>query len=330
MQEQRIIDATQLQAARADPSGKPILQALFEQKACTSRDLVDSIKATKERLLEGLVSAGNWTFSWRGGAAVRRTDPVALDSFAYVVGAMRLATRSSYATDLDPLLRNVVGRYPYVTEVLTPALAEILLSDKERKVIELAADGTTTLKDGIAMSLLSHTQTDRLFLIAGFLGFVEFRTQGLPKGGIETLEKELKSALERLKNEDHFLRLGVHWTTHPKHYAGAYQKMTDRWGPASRTRQHSPVCAELAAAIQALMDEAIMTIETNDSRGEYRLQRVGKETIIFGTDFLYKQAHLALFREEWDLAQEIIESAIDILPRQEFLKLKEQIIKHVK
>jgi hypothetical protein len=223
-------------------------------------------------------------------------------------------------------LKDVQGRYPNNTGTLTPAQADLMLSDKERKVLELAADGTMTLKEGVAMSLLSRTQTDRLFIIAAFLGFVEFRTLGLPKGGVETLEKELKSTLERLKTEDYFLRLGVHWTSHPKHYPAAYRKMTDRWGPASRVRQHTPLTAELAAAIQELMDEAYNAIQDQSARMEYRLRRFGKETLIFGTDFLYKQAHLAVFREEWELAQEIIESAIDIRPKGEFVALRNGIV----
>lgn len=324
--DQRILGPAQLDTARKNPAGKSILQTLFEQKACTPQNLVDALKAAKERLLEGLLKAGHYGFTWEEGAPVKRTDPVALDLVAYLVAAIRLFTRSSYASDLDPLLREVLGRYPYLTGTLTPAYAEYLFSDKERKVLELAADGTNTLKDGIAMSLLSHTQTDRLFLIAWFLGFVEFRTQGLPKGGVETLEKELKSTFERLKVEDHFQRLGLHWTTHPKHYAAAFRKMADRWGPASSVRRHSPLCAEMADAIMGLMDEAFNSIEEHRARVAYRLVRKGKETLVFGTDFLFKQANLAVFREDWEQALEIIESAIDILPRQEFLRLRERVL----
>jgi len=326
--EQRVVDGPRLEAIRAASTGTPILQALFAHKACTPQDLVEAIKASKERLLGRFLQRGRWAFQWQDKAAVKRTDPVVVDLAAFIVSSMRLMTRSSYASDMDPLLKDMLGRYPNNTGALTPAQAEVIFSDKERMVLEQAADGTTTLKDGIAMSLLSHSQTDRLILIAAFLGFIEFRTLGLPKGGVETLEKELKSNYERLKGEDHFQRLGVHWTTHPKHYPDAYRKMAERWGPGSRVRQHSAATNELAIGVMDLMDEAFAVIQDPEARAGYRLARFGKETIIFGTDFLYKQAHLAVFREEWDLAQEIIESAIDIRPKGEYTALRNSIINH--
>ncbi len=328
--QQRLVTPTQLEAARANPSGKPLMQALFEMRFCTPQNLVEALKATKERLLKVLCEPGQGTFAWQDGATPRRSDPVVVDLPTFVVETLRLLTRGAYASDMDPLLQDVQGRYVYRTDALSPAACGLLFQDKEQKVLDLVADGTVTLKEGIAMSLLSRTQTDRLFLIAAFLGLVEFRLQGLPKGGIEALETRLKSDLERLKTDDYFQRLGLHWTTHPKHYDDAYRKMLDRWGPAASVRRHSPRCAEIADQAQELMDQAYNAIRIPLLRNRYRMERFGKETLKFGTDFLYKQAHLALFREDWELAQEIIESALDVVPRTEFQALRARVLRREK
>lgn len=324
--ERKVVDRARIAAIRAANPGRPLLQALYAAKACAASDVVDALRGVRESLLEEALRPGTVAYAWLADAPVQRPDPVGVDLVAYAASGVRAATRTSYAQDMEPLLEHHMGRYVWPTERLTPLLAGTVLSDKERKVLEVAADGTSTLHDAVAMSLLTRTQTARLFALCTFLGFVDYRVQGLPKGGVEALESELKGTLERIKGEDFFQRLGVHWTTHPKHYEAAWRKMLERWGPGAAVRRHSEFCGAKAAEILELMDEAYRTIANARTRSEYRVTRMGPDTIRFGTDFLFKQAHLAAFREDWPLAQEIIESAIDILPRPDFREFLEAVL----
>lgn len=312
-------DAGALAQATARERNLSVLQALYEQGACTPRDLVDAIRSAKQGALERLMSIPDGTFEFtRTDRAPPALDPVALDLNQFVVRYVRERTRTAYLAELEPFLVSLMGRYPVKTDRLTPAIAGVVFTDKERKTLQEVADGSITLKDVFALSLLGRNGTARLFLIAGLLGFVEYRMSPLPKGGIEVFEAELKKNLDRVESEDYFTRLGIHWTSHPSKIEPAFQRAVEKWGPGSSARRQSERSAQLVDAVFARMVEAYEVLSDMERRRSYRRDLLGQAKLEFGTDFLFKQAHLARFRGEIAKAREIIESALDIIPKQEF------------
>lgn len=314
-------------AARAQmtshETGHSLLQVLYEQGACTPRDLVDAIRTAKQGALERLmaVPGADWEFA-PTDRAPRSSDPVAIDLNLFVVRYVRERTRTAYLAELEPFIAPLMGRYPVKTDRLTPAVSGVAFTDKERKTLLEVADGSITLKEVFSLSLLGRNGTARLFLMAGLLGFVEYRMSPLPKGGIEVFEAELKKTLERVQSEDHFTRLGIHWTSHPSKIEPAFRRMVERWGPGSTARRQSERSAQLVEAIFSQMVESFGVLSDRERRRAYRTRLLGQGKIEFGTEFLFKQAHLARFRGEIDKAREIIESAIDILPKPEFEELR--------
>lgn len=313
------VDAADRAQRTARETGHSLLQVLYEQGACTPRDLVDAIRTAKQGALERLmtVPAADWEFV-RTDRAPRSSDPVAIDLNLFVVRYVRERTRTAYLAELEPFLAPLMGRYPVKTDRLTPAISGVAFTDKERKTLLEVADGSITLKEVFSLSLLGRNGTARLFLMAGLLGFVEYRMSPLPKGGIEVFEAELKKTLDRVQSEDHFTRLGIHWTTHPSKIEPAFRRMVERWGPGSTARRQSERSAQLVEAIFSRMAESFQVLSDRERRRAYRASLLGQAKLEFGTQFLFKQAHLARFRGEVDKAREIIESALDILPKQEF------------
>jgi len=324
--EQGIASLPVQEKSRQKHPGAPLLQALFQDGQCGPQDLVAALRSIREDLLGRFALAGTGSFTWVEGTPPRRPDPVGVDLVLFSANSLRTMTRTAYAQDLDAILSPFSGRYVFASPRMTPALLRALLQEKERTVLEQVVDGTSTLKEAISQSLLTRIQTARLFLLCTFLGLLEFREQGLPKGGIEQLERELKTELERVKGTDLFQRLGLHWTTHPRHYDEAWRKMATRYGPDSPVRGYSPKCAELAAALFDLCAEAYRTLSDPAARRSYRVDRFGPEVLRFGCDFLCKQAHISAFREEWELALETIESALDVVERPDYVELRRQIL----
>ncbi|HOU52737.1 MAG TPA: hypothetical protein PLQ97_02270 [Myxococcota bacterium] len=324
--EQGIASQEVQEKSRTRHPGAPLLQALYQDGICGAEDLVGALRSIREDLLGRFAAPGSATYSWAAGTPPRRPDPVGVDLVLFAANSLRTMTRTAYSQDLDGILSPFLGRYVFPSPRMTPALVRAILQEKERLVIEQVVDGTSTLKEAISQSLLTRIQTSRLFLLCTFLGLLEFREQGLPKGGIEQLEKELKTELERMKSVDFFQRLGLHWTTHPRHYDDAWRKMASRYGPESPVRGYSPRCAELAAQLYDLCQEAYRTLSDPAARRVYRVDRLGPEVLRFGCDFLYKQAHISAFREDWDLALETIESALDVVERPDFVELRRQIL----
>lgn len=313
-----IITADAAAKAVASQSGS-VLQALYEQGACTPREIVEALRTVKQGILDKVMICSQGTYELE--QTVRppvSPDPVSIDLNLYLVRHMRERTRGAYFADLEGLIQPFMGRYPVKTDKLAPAVAGVAFSEKERKTLEEVADGSTTLKEVFTLSLLGKIGTARLFIMAHCLGFVEFRLSPVPKGGVELLEQELRKMLERTKTDDFFTRLQIHWTTHPSKIPEAYQKMVERYGPPSPYRRQSEKARELCEQIFALITEAYETLVDPEKRRQYRVSCLGEGKIQFGVEFLFKQAHLAKFRGETAKARELIESAIDILPKPEF------------
>ncbi|MBM4388359.1 MAG: hypothetical protein FJ088_11510, partial [Deltaproteobacteria bacterium] len=87
----------------------------------------------------------------------------------------------------------------------------------------------------------------------------------------------------------------------------------------------SPVCADLHDKIMALIEEAYAVIANTQRRKEYRAELLGHAKLKFGAEFLYKQAHLNIFRGEIEKGRKLLESAIDIMPSDEYMRLLRQI-----
>jgi len=309
--------------AEASANNRSVLQILFESGACTPRALVESIRVTKQGLLDKLLEQPEAAFIWQEGArAIQASDPVTIDLNLFLVKLARERSRTAYFSELEPFLGSYMGRYPIKSKKLTPAISGVALTDKERRVLEEIADGSITLKEVISLSLLSRNMTARLFFFSAMLGFVEFRKIPVPKGGVGALEEELSAAFQRMDAEDHFTRLEIHWTSHPGKLTAAFDKMNDRYGPKNKVRRQSQRAAELSDQILGLMRESIEALNDQERRRAYRHEIMDETKLTFGTDFLFKQAHLAKFRGEIGKAKEIIESAIDVQPKQKFIDFR--------
>jgi hypothetical protein len=313
-------------AAEAGATKRPLIQVLLGQGVCTPRAIVESIRHVKNGHLGTLAAAPQAAYEWtEGGGPRTRTDPVTIDLTIFLVNLVRERSRSAYYADIEPLLKPWFGRYPVRTVRLTPLVAGTALNDKERKVMDNLVDGSNTLREVFSLAMLSTNQTARLFLACNFLGLVEYRTTPIPKGGVEDFEKQLKNDFDRVQGEDHFTRLAVHWTSHPRHIEPAFRKRQQQWGPEAPARKFTPRCAELVDGIMRFMQEAFDVLSAPERRRAYRLEIIGQSQIEFGTEFLLKQAHLAKFRGELDKATEIIESAIDVVPKPHFLAFRNEV-----
>ncbi|MBM4395408.1 MAG: hypothetical protein FJ087_06925 [Deltaproteobacteria bacterium] len=307
-------------AAMAVATGKSQVQVVYEMGACTPKALVDAIRRRKNGTLDALLATGEQPYAWvEGTPPGTKSDPVVIDLNTWLFSLVRHRTRMSYGLDMEPLLGDVLGKYPMKGPRFTPLILGTCVNEREKKTIDDLVDGTNATREVLTMSLMGRTQTARLLLACHLLGLLEYRTTPLPKGGVAALEAELHKTHERIQTEDLFTRLTIHWTTHPSLIKAAYDKMTERWGPSSPVRTQSATAAELADKIFALITEAYEGVAEQRRRRDYRTQLLGAAKMRFGTDLLYKQAHMALFRSEIPLARQIIEAAIDIIPDETYL-----------
>lgn len=304
-------------ASAASLSGRSIVQHLFEAGACSPCDLVQTMRSLKQASLDSLMAAPALFFEWQDGRRPGlRADPVTIELVQYLFGQIRERTQALYLADFQPYLQNYLGMYPVRSKLLTPLVATTTLSERERKSVEELIDGSASLRDTMSYSLLTKHATARVFFACTFLGLFEYRTIPVPKGGVEILEADLSKQYERIKNEDFFTRLSVHWTAHPDHLVPSFKRLEQRWGPTAQVHQQSEICSDFANRILALVTEARNVLVDPVARRAYREQLLGHDKLKFGTEFLFKQAHMAMFREDRSQARQLIEAALDILPEE--------------
>ena len=304
----------------ASGGASSVLQSLFELGSCTPRDIVDAIKAAKEGVLETLLESKEGSFELDCEASLPKlSDPLFIDLTLFLVRRIKSVTKHSYAADIQPFLEPYMGRYPVKSPRLTPMVEGIAFGDKERKTLDEVVDGSVTLREVFSLTLLTKGATARLFLIATFLGFVEYRLKPAAKGGVEELLEELEDRLREMAKDDFFTRLGIHWTTHPSKILPAYRKLAEKYGPEAEERKLSPKVAEVMDQIMRLLEEAKDTLMDTERRKAYRRNLLGEAKLNFGATFLYKQAHMAKFRGDLKKTSELIDAALDIKPSQQFL-----------
>ena len=115
--------------------------------------------------------------------------------------------------------------------------------------------------------------------------------------------------------------MNLHWTSHPDEIQPAYEKMVQFYGPYSSIRKLSPAITELADQIFELMNESYRTLSSLSTRRKYKEDLLGNTKMEFGLDFLIKQANLAFFRGNIELAKRLVEAAIDCRPKDEYYSL---------
>lgn len=317
---------TEAQARAAAAGPKAALHALFEQGLVSPRGIVDTLRAVKEALLAELLAVPGAAWTFVPGDIGGKADPVTIDAPVYLAGVVRERTRDSHATELEPLLKPFMGRYPARAETLNAAVLGTAFGEKETRALEDLANGTVSLREAISVSPLMRIATLRLFVIAGMAGLVEFRETGRSKVSPEEQLDELKREVARVQAADHFVRLGLHYTSHPKHFQAAWERLSARFGPTAAERALGPEAARLCDRLKAYFDEAYSVVRHTESRRSYRHSAIGAGTMKFGSEFLLKQANILLFREEFDAAMETVEAAIDIDPRPEFLQFRAKVI----
>ncbi|MEL6189672.1 MAG: hypothetical protein AAFU79_34045, partial [Myxococcota bacterium] len=162
----------------------------------------------------------------------------------------------------------------------------------------------------------------RLAAVGLSLGLLKTEANGQPtaprahsRGTGSKLRSELSTKLEQLTKENHFDVLGVHWSSHPRTFADAYQVALAEFAVAKGPyRSAPPDVQDLARACAARVKTAFDVLSDESQRVAYRAQLFNKTERQFAAQMLVEKGEVALLRGDRLSAIEHLESAFELSP----------------
>ena len=198
------------------------------------------------------------------------------------------------------------------------------LAPRDLRFLELQVDGTKSAHDAVTGSPLGRLASLRLVALGLVLGFVRYTDQAAPRQRTSTgtdaagqaakkLIAKLKDRLSTTKQQNHFDRLGVHWSAHHRTYRAAYEAAAEEFNLSRPPLKDAPNEARgLAKQIRAELDSAFKALNDSNQRPSYRKQLFDSTEREYAADMLVKQGEVALMRGDRVQAIECLETAVEL------------------
>jgi hypothetical protein len=183
---------------------------------------------------------------------------------------------------------------------------------KERRFLEVVADGSRKSTDVHAVSGLARHLTYQLLAVLLPFRVVEFRPQP-GAAGDATFIDEVERDRRRLATGSLFDRVGGHWSDSVRQLRRKYDAFLKKYAPGSQGAEHNP---EAAAQVLAMAQDAWRQLESPGGRKAARAQ-MGNLDMASASGILLKHAEMAAMRAEFDEVLECLEMAVEIHPTAE-------------
>ena len=202
------------------------------------------------------------------------------------------------------------------------------LAPRDLRFLELQIDGTRSVNDGVLGSPLGRLASLRLVALGLTLGFVRYTDspstqapvsprQDSAVPGESKIRKELQERMAIAQTQNHFERLGVHWSAHHRSYRAAYDAViADLSISKPPLRDVGDEIKALARQLKTVLEESFKALDDAQTRAQYRKKLFDKTEREYAADMLIKQGEVALMRGDRMQAIECLETAVELDPSQ--------------
>lgn len=239
--------------------------------------------------------------------------------------ARHLRARFDYLniSEIEKLFGADIGRRVAHAQNVDTLASSLHLSPRDLRFLELQVDGTKTVVDAAMGSPLGRLASLRLVALGLALGFVQFTNQAAPRarasthGGtsaeMQKLKKQFKERLALMNGQNHFERLGVHWSAHHRSFRAAYDEVSRGLDTNRSPLRDAPhEVKDVARQIRSELDNAFKVLTDPQRRAQYRKQLFDATEREYAADMLVKQGEVALMRGDRVQAIECLETAVEL------------------
>ena len=229
------------------------------------------------------------------------------------------------ATELEGLFGAGLGRTViHATDVDTIATSLQLLP-RDLRFLELQVDGSRTVHDAVLGSALGRLASLRLVALGLSLGFVRYADQrgqtehrstrqvNRVSPALKNLQKQLEEKRLLVQSQNHFERLGLHWSAHHRSYRAALDQTLQELDPAAPPlAAASDETKAVARRIRADLEASFKVLNDPEQRSKYRKKLFDPTEREYAADMLIKQGEVALMRGDRMQAIECLETAVEL------------------
>ena len=308
---------------KSKQSQHPLGQALINLGLAKSTDVVSALREQTRTRLEH-------AFEWRDGEyalAPWQNPPgdgelVVTRGIGILTHYLRQRFESLSQGSLESLLT------PYFDIVLKPTsrLEEAALPSglqpKELRFLQVSMDGRRTLNSAIRVSPLTKLASLRATAMGLALGLIQSdepmvtptaQARGHSSAAGEHMRRELDARLQQLLTQNHFEVLGVHWSSHQRGFAAAYEQATiDLKVSQPPYRDASPEIQALVRRCAQRVREAYEVLRDTDKRIAYRRQLFDQTEREYAAHMLIEKGEVELLRGDRTTAIEHLETALEL------------------
>ena len=212
-------------------------------------------------------------FGWRDGhysfepstevvpSTARKREPMTV----FVVAGLRPMLRSLADADVSLALANQVGQSPVVPPEKQLRVDRLGLTETEQRMVLHQFDGTRSITEMFDGNPLGRQTLARLLLLLDVFGALDWRQPKPPVG--EDPRDVLSRRFERMRDQNHFDVLGVHWSVNLGEINAAWVKYKETYGPGSPYAKTAP---NECRAILERGTEAYTVLSSDGARLKYR------------------------------------------------------------
>lgn len=314
---------------RSRATGRSLGRVLTSLGHVKTKDLTQTLREQSRLKLDAAFGWAEGGFRWLPwDNPPTKADLVLVNGLGTVGRHIKGLFEQTTSADMEQLLENCMPRRIFVTDEFERLATKLALNQKELRFVEVHVDGQQTVADALKGSPLGRLATMRLVAmgLAMELFALERSTTGsvvrkaparsvTDTSGARALKQRLETDLERLKRQNHFEILGVHWTAHHRSYRVAFTQAIAQYdaGKPPLSTATDEVKA-IAKKIVTEIEESFRYLTDAANRTAYRKKLYDQTERAFTADMLIKQGEVMMMRGDRMGSIEALETAVELSP----------------
>ena len=312
-----LAEPSRLQEALAQHqrTGEPLEQLLTTSGALRFREL-DAILATRLRMLFAALATSHPTHF--KAEAYDRIEPLASGqtvSFATLAfGRIHGLFDKQPPAALEEWARQTPG-FPKARTDLRIPLQRYGIAARELAFLESEANGSTSVGALLSKSPVRRHTTLVLLATLDRMGYLEWVHHDVAELRAMRAQPQIEQKLSELQRADLFAILDTHWSDYDAVIGAAAKRVIDGLD-LTYLSEHGPAevqasARRLTTALQAVAER----LSTRPMRETVRAKLIDDFARSGAIDLYEKQAEMALFKEDWEHAEDQLHRILELDPR---------------
>ena len=297
-------------------------EILLYRKIIRPHDYWLTIRAQTIDFLMDVHRAGTTTFRIRSEMVKRRTG---IPFGSLIIPWMEVAMRNLPTDEVENHLEASWFSFPALDDESPWALQSLDVDTRTLRFLEKSLTGRDPLVHVRKTSPLGAMRTKRLFCTMMGIGLIVLTEKPSLVDAGDTPESKIAAELERRRKADLFVQVGVHWSAHPGAFKKSIEDIKKEYGANSKWDRFFPETREACHAIIALAESAAAQLRSSSKRKEYRAEKVSEFQLQVSAYHFFQQAEIAVLREAYTDARDLLEMAVEMDPKREYRALLSHI-----